>query len=637
MPFPVRSTLRALALATLLVAPTLSLAEAPAPTTKPVATLFDPARHLALSEIKPGMKGYVRTVVSGTKLEQFDVEVVSILRNQFGPGRDVILIRCKGEYMEHVVGVAGMSGSPVYLIDDAGKPRLAGAYAYGWDMAKDPLAGVQPIEYMTKLVPGGAPEAGAKPANASQRGEAAQRVRWSLIDSGFVPAFDSFSKRVDIAKPRSSFDTSSTQLRPLAVPFAASGLSPRSAELLRQLLEPQLGMRPMIAGASSGEADAKPIPIEPGSVLVAPLVTGDLELAGVGTATEVIGDRVLAFGHPMFGDGAAAVPFSGGSINVIVPMLTASFKIGTSSAIQGVIDRDSEVGIAGTIGSKAKMFPLTIKVATAQGATKTYNYQVAMHPGMAGQMVAVTTLQTATAGGELPAESTLDFKMAFDFGPDRIVNVAGLVPSTEGGAVDVARGMMLPMMVALNNPFERVEPRGVTVDLTVKPGIDQWTLDSAAPDRTHYEPGDAVKLHLTFKRYRAGETTKDVSFTLPADLEPGDYQLQVLDAASNLQAEAQAHPNKFVVEDASELFETMKLALPQDVTGLNLRLTRQPGGISVGRTALQRLPGSRRLVYGALGRTDVQPVSESIIQKVLLGDVAITAATDVAIKVVKKK
>ena len=38
---------------------------------------------------------------------------------------------------------AGMSGSPVYV-----DGKLMGAIAYGWSFAKEPLAGVTPIESM---------------------------------------------------------------------------------------------------------------------------------------------------------------------------------------------------------------------------------------------------------------------------------------------------------------------------------------------------------------------------------------------------------------------------------------------------------------------------------------------------------
>src|SRR5437763_161052 len=126
-----------------------ALAEAPPAKARP-ASLFDPARHMRISEVKPGMKGYGLSVFSGTKIEKFDVEVVSVLKN-FNPKYDVVLINCKGQNLEHTGAIAGMSGSPVFLKDDQGRDRMIGAFAYGWPLTKDPMAGVQPIEYMLTL------------------------------------------------------------------------------------------------------------------------------------------------------------------------------------------------------------------------------------------------------------------------------------------------------------------------------------------------------------------------------------------------------------------------------------------------------------------------------------------------------
>ncbi|MDB5302387.1 MAG: hypothetical protein JWO87_4050, partial [Phycisphaerales bacterium] len=95
---------------------------APPPATQPQAaekSLFDPARHMRVSEVKAGMTGYGLTVFRGSKIERFDIEVLSVLRN-FNPKGDVVLIRCKGDYLEHTGSIAGMSGSPVYLTDAAG-------------------------------------------------------------------------------------------------------------------------------------------------------------------------------------------------------------------------------------------------------------------------------------------------------------------------------------------------------------------------------------------------------------------------------------------------------------------------------------------------------------------------------------
>src|SRR5213075_2084279 len=142
---------------------------------------FDPQKHMRVSEIKPGMKGYGLSVFRGTKIERFDAEVISILRN-FNPKLNVILVRLSGQNLEHTGGIAGMSGSPIYLKDEEGRERLAGAFAYGWPMGKDPVGGVQPIEYMLALPT--KPIKDDKPAVTSGKeigGNAARpKIHWSM-------------------------------------------------------------------------------------------------------------------------------------------------------------------------------------------------------------------------------------------------------------------------------------------------------------------------------------------------------------------------------------------------------------------------------------------------------------------------
>src|SRR5437868_1419884 len=157
------------------------------PSGRPTDSLFDPSRHMRVAEVRPGMKGYGLSVFSGTKIEPFDVEVISVLHN-FNPKYDVVLIKCKGANLELTGAVAGMSGSPIYLKDDQGHDRMIGAFAYGWPMTKEPLAGVQPIEYMLTLPAGTRPATPAQPApnEAGPAGgdadhiEAGARLTWSL-------------------------------------------------------------------------------------------------------------------------------------------------------------------------------------------------------------------------------------------------------------------------------------------------------------------------------------------------------------------------------------------------------------------------------------------------------------------------
>jgi hypothetical protein len=47
---------------------------------------------MSVDEVRPGMKGTGKTVFQGTKIEQFDVELLGVLKN-YAPKQDMVLAR----------------------------------------------------------------------------------------------------------------------------------------------------------------------------------------------------------------------------------------------------------------------------------------------------------------------------------------------------------------------------------------------------------------------------------------------------------------------------------------------------------------------------------------------------------------
>src|SRR4030095_13944989 len=95
-------------------------------------------------QVRPGMIGVGRTVFSGTKLEDFKVEVLGVMRNVIGPKRNLILARLEGGPLAKTGVIAGMSGSPVYV---DGKLMGAVSYSLG-QFSTEPIAGITPISEM---------------------------------------------------------------------------------------------------------------------------------------------------------------------------------------------------------------------------------------------------------------------------------------------------------------------------------------------------------------------------------------------------------------------------------------------------------------------------------------------------------
>src|SRR5262245_30030888 len=100
--------------------------------------------YLPLDQVKPGMIGVGRTVFSGTRLEDFKVEVLGVMRNVIAPKRNLILARLEGGPLAKTGVIAGMSGSPVYV---DGKLMGAVSYSLG-QFSTEPIAGITPIAEM---------------------------------------------------------------------------------------------------------------------------------------------------------------------------------------------------------------------------------------------------------------------------------------------------------------------------------------------------------------------------------------------------------------------------------------------------------------------------------------------------------
>jgi hypothetical protein len=84
------------------------------------------AALMRLNDIRPGMRGEVWTVFHGTRPEPFTVEVVGVIRNVLGPGKNIILCKLTDPRVQKMGAGAGMSGSPLYI-----EGRLAGASTRG--------------------------------------------------------------------------------------------------------------------------------------------------------------------------------------------------------------------------------------------------------------------------------------------------------------------------------------------------------------------------------------------------------------------------------------------------------------------------------------------------------------------------
>jgi hypothetical protein len=616
-------------------------AEAPvaAPSQTPAPPLFDPARHMRISEVHPGMTGYGLTVFSGSKIERFDVEVLSILR-EFNPQDDVVLIRCKGEFLEHAGSIAGMSGSPVYLRDPQGRDRMIGAFAYGWPLAKDPVAGVQPIEYMlalpgAKIAPTTAVSSGGTAGASADASPAAGRATWSMTNIATMmqnrhrSAQDLLSGlgRPDAGatnndgnnRPLAGDGQSLPRLQPLTTPLMASGISSRVMEEMGPAFK-SMGLTMLQAGGGGSSHGGAGLPLEPGSVLAVPLLTGDADLTAVGTVTEVLGDRMFGFGHPFNNEGAISLTMGGGEIQGVVANLQTSFKLGSMSKPCGTLTTDMSVGVAGQMGAAPATIPMDFHVTYADGSpSHSYHFDAALHSKLTPMIAGVAFGSALTGPNDLPQYNTVDYDLVLDFANGQTLRIQDR--AANAAVNDLFGEIQVAMVAASDNPFQRVLLKKLSGNLRVSSTPKAAQLLDITIPKEKYHPGEKLKGFASYKRFWGNEDTLPIDMDLPRDLPKGTYRLIVSDAQRFVQDEQQSQPFRFTAENVDDVFAVLKDLVQIHDNSLYIRLVRQPDGVAIGRTALQRLPSSRRQILLGAGRSATTAFVSSTVKVIPTDDV----------------
>jgi len=543
--------------------------------------IWDPAKYISIDEIVPGMEAYCLTCFKGTEVEKFALDVLSVVRN-IEPGRDAILVQGTDERFIQTGPVAGCSGSPVYI-----EGRLAGAIAFAWFFSKDPLYGVTPIKEMLRV-------------GTSDKRRATSDERRAFDFSkpiDFAEINKQLTSRYSVLDSRSltGIQHRASGLSRLPCPLIVSGLSAKACQQLDALVEPLGLMAVSGIGGSVDVNQAKDIQLAPGAVLAVPLVAGDMTMFVLGTATEVLGDKVYGFGHSFLGYGPVDLPMATGQIHTVVSSLSLSSKLASLGKTVGALTTDESAAVCGRIGAKAQMIPLTIRVDRYNDTqTRLYNCQVANN-----QLLTPMVLELAVAGaaiylGDFPPDHTIEYKVAIDAEPAGVIsfeNVSTGVTVTEMVAESIGSVALL-----MNNPFKKVDIKSLNFDIRILPKniiSHIWSVDLFD---SRVKAGQEVKVSVVVESFLAEKKKYQFSLKIPQDLRPGKYELIVSGSSEYEQYLRKAVPYRFMAQDLTSLIKALNDALSIERDKLYCLLVLPPGGVAVERAELPDLPATKTLV-----------------------------------------
>src|SRR5690606_30260404 len=151
-----------------------------------------------------------------------------------------------------------------------------------------------------------------------------------------------------------------------------------------------------------------------GSALCIPFVTGDIMMEGLGTCTEVIGDRVLGFGHSMFGEGSVELPLATGSVHTVIASVMRSNKIGAALKTVGTLWGDENSGIFGITGRTPRTVPVEVVVNNERGR-QTFKYDLVHQEVFTPMLLATVIMESVFSHSEPPREHTIRYTIETEF------------------------------------------------------------------------------------------------------------------------------------------------------------------------------------------------------------------------------
>ncbi len=457
-------------------------------------------RMFPLAEVHRGLKGVAYTVFEGVTPEKMEVEILGVLKDSLGPGRDMILARLVGVKPEFTGVVAGMSGSPVYI-----DGRLVGALSYRiGQFSKEPIAGITPIEQMLEVRDGVAVPVGAPRVTGGGQ-EQMQAMETPVVFGGFsAEAVERFGDR-----------------------FRAMGMTP-------------------VAGLGGMDAKARqPEPLVPGSAVSAVLVEGDLSITGTCTVTYVDAKRLLACGHPITQSGAVDMPMTKAEVVATLPSPLNAFKIVNATEEVGAFTEDRASAILGRFGARARMIPVDVEVmGGAKTEARTFHLRVVDNKELTPQAMMVSVYQTMQETNTAAADTS--WRLTGEIGVAR----RG-VEGQEGAAMGTVplRGMMAPSEFnsgAINgalyvgerfsrvysNSLEQPVVTGVRLRLEAIGQRRIAVLDSARLGRTEAKAGETVEVEAVLRPYAEAARVVRMRFAVPQSAAPGPLRVLVSDAAT---------------------------------------------------------------------------------------------------------
>ncbi len=432
------------------------------------------AEVFPLDQVRPGMRGVGRTVVQGTQIEEFQMEIITVIP-QAPPTPPLVMIKVSGDVIDRSGGIAsGMSGSPVYIDN-----KLLGAIGYGYAFTDHRVGLVTPADWMLNLL---------KDLPTEKSG-----IQPNLPDGAEA----------------------------LKTPLMIGGMYDRAFTYLRSELA-RLGLQVM-SNVTGQVTRMEGSPLQPGSAFGVQLLRGDFQAVAFGTVTYVKDDAFTGFGHPFLHRGDVNYFVTPAIIHYTMPSMEFPFKIASAGDTIGTLYQDRAAGVAGVLGHTPSYLPINIQVEDrTRNTVATYQVETVMDEKLILPLVVSSVYQAIDATLDRIGNGTAFVQSEFLAAnlPTAIVR-DNMFYSDSDIAVWALYDLIEALELLMFNKLQKVELTEVSTKIIIEEKRKTASIEKAIPRDFQVAAKDSVEVEVAIRPYRGEVEYRILRIDIPEDTLPG--------------------------------------------------------------------------------------------------------------------
>jgi len=198
-----------------------------------------------------------------------------------------------------------------------------------------------------------------------------------------------------------------------------------------------------------------------------------------------------------------------------------------------MISRDGDTALAGELGKRPGMAPISIAISRGGRMVDSYQMQMVDDALLSPLLIQMAVYSVIDSTERTVGASSLRVSGRIDFqNAPAPVQLNNFFAADNGAAMQVSLNAAVPVAYVMQSGFDALRLKRVALEIEAFDQKKQLNIDSVSVSRREVHAGDRVRLNVLLTGDNGSETTRQLDYQVPIGAQPGPLYFTVADAGT---------------------------------------------------------------------------------------------------------